>query len=78
MQETIEREEVLHSNPYLYSNNDDGSIKRRYYFFPFTMCSWDDDTVFRNQGRTEKKKKRFINDTIRSDFHTAFMKAVFK
>lgn len=31
---------------------------------------WDEDVVFKNQARDEPaKKKRFINDTVRSDFH---------
>ncbi|KAG5598004.1 hypothetical protein H5410_039236, partial [Solanum commersonii] len=31
---------------------------------------WDDDVVFKNQARGELKVvKRFINDTIRNDFH---------
>jgi protein CWC15 len=37
---------------------------------------WDDDVVFRNQGRgTEEKGKRreFVNDLLRSDFHKKFM-----
>ncbi len=35
---------------------------------------WNDDVVFRNQSRSEpEKKKRFINDTIRSDFHKKFL-----
>ena len=35
---------------------------------------WDDDVVFRNQARGEPKaQKRFINDTIRSDFHRRFL-----
>lgn len=37
-------------------------------------CRWDDDVVFKNQARGETKKaKRFINDTIRSDFHRKFL-----
>ena len=32
--------------------------------------------VFRNQGKEVKPKKRFINDTIRSDFHINFMNTV--
>jgi protein CWC15 len=37
-------------------------------------CRWDDDVVFKNQERGEKKyEKRFINDTIRSDFHRRFL-----
>lgn len=34
--------------------------------------------VFRNQGKTEKRPKRFINDTIRNDFHVNFMNTVFR
>jgi hypothetical protein len=37
---------------------------------------WDDDVVFKNQARgTEErgKKKEFINDMLRSDFHKKFM-----
>ena len=35
---------------------------------------WDDDVVFKNQARGEPKvQKRFINDTIRSDFHRRFL-----
>ncbi|KAF8941132.1 Pre-mRNA-splicing factor Cwf15/Cwc15 [Dissophora ornata] len=43
----------------------DFSVKRR----------WDDDVIFKNQARgmDEKPKKRFINDTLRSDFHRKFM-----
>ncbi|KAG6503757.1 hypothetical protein ZIOFF_036081 [Zingiber officinale] len=38
-------------------------------------CSrWDDDVVFKNQSRGETKApKRFINDTIRNDFHRKFL-----
>eukprot|EP00177_Eucheuma_denticulatum_P004252 GFKZ01007716.1.p1 GENE.GFKZ01007716.1~~GFKZ01007716.1.p1 ORF type:complete len:257 (+),score=65.96 GFKZ01007716.1:651-1421(+) len=36
---------------------------------------WDDDVVFRNQAKNERKvEKRFINDTTRNDFHRRFMK----
>ncbi|KDD75085.1 Cwf15/Cwc15 cell cycle control protein [Helicosporidium sp. ATCC 50920] len=35
---------------------------------------WNDDVVFKNQSRSEPKtQKRFINDTIRSDFHRRFL-----
>ena len=35
---------------------------------------WNDDVVFRSQAKGEpKNKKRFINDTIRSDFHKRFL-----
>jgi hypothetical protein len=43
----------------------------------FLLCRWDEDVVFKNQARDldskPKGQKRFINDTIRSDFHKAFM-----
>ena len=35
---------------------------------------WNEETVFKNQARTApKEKKRFINDTVRSDFHRRFL-----
>ena len=35
---------------------------------------WDDDVVFRNQTRgAPKPTKRFINDSIRNDFHKKFL-----
>ena len=35
---------------------------------------WYEETVFKNQARTQpKEKKRFINDTVRSDFHRKFL-----
>lgn len=57
----------MKGNPLL---NSDFTVKRR----------WDDDVIFRNQAKNEPKshKKRFVNDTIRSDFHLDFMKRYFK
>ena len=41
-----------------------GGLKRKWY----------EDTVFRNQARDEPRPtKRFINDTVRSDFHRKFL-----
>lgn len=35
---------------------------------------WDEDVIFRNQARNERPvKPRFINDTIRNDFHRRFL-----
>jgi protein CWC15 len=56
--------DIARGNPLL--NSNDFTIKRR----------WDDDVVFKNQARgTEdrNKKKEFINDMLRSDFHKKFM-----
>lgn len=54
--------ELIRGNPLL--NPTSFNVKRR----------WDDDVVFRNQTRGESKvPKRFINDTIRNDFHRKFL-----
>ena len=41
---------------------------------------WNDDVVFRNQakGEPEMNKKRFINDTVRNDFHKRFLNKFIK
>jgi len=65
--EEEEREfNIARGNPLL--NSQDYGVKRR----------WDDDVVFKNQGRgtSEKEKgrgKEFVNDLLRSDFHKRFM-----
>lgn len=43
------------------------SVKRR----------WDDDVVFKNCAK-EVKEKRFVNDTLRSEFHKKFMEKYVK
>ncbi|KAF1961996.1 Cwf15/Cwc15 cell cycle control family protein-like protein [Byssothecium circinans] len=56
--------DVARGNPLL--NPRDFAMKRR----------WDDDVVFKNQARgtdDKNKKKEFINDMLRSDFHKKFM-----
>jgi len=56
-------QQLLLGNPLL-NNPASFSVKRR----------WDDDVVFKNQARGETKTpKRFINDTIRNDFHRKFL-----
>ena len=40
---------------------------------------WDDDVVFKNQSRGETKTpKRFVNDTVRNDFHRRFLERYIK
>ena len=40
---------------------------------------WDDDVVLRKQERGEPKaQKRFVNDTIRNDFHRRFLNRYIK
>ena len=61
---------MLTGNPLLADVSDGGgadfSVKRR----------WGDDAIFKNQARDEPKHatKRFINDTVRNDFHRKFLK----
>lgn len=60
--------DLIRGNPLL-NNATSFSVKRR----------WDDDVVFKNQARGEAKApKRFINDTIRSDFHRKFLQKYMK
>ncbi|KAG0594370.1 hypothetical protein M758_UG071300 [Ceratodon purpureus] len=64
----VKESELIRGNPLL---NTTGSfaVKRR----------WDDDVVFKNQARGEPKPaKRFINDTIRNDFHRKFLNKYMK
>lgn len=64
----VKEEQLLRGNPLL-NNPSSFSVKRR----------WDDDVVFKNQARGETKTpKRFINDTIRSDFHRKFLQKYMK
>jgi protein CWC15 len=62
-EEREEREnEIIKGNPLL--NQEVNTVKRK----------WTDDVVFKNQTKDEPKlKKKFINDTTRSDFHRRFL-----
>ncbi|KAJ0964299.1 hypothetical protein J5N97_029421 [Dioscorea zingiberensis] len=62
--------ELMRGNPLINLNNSTSfNVKRR----------WDDDVVFKNQTRGETKApKRFINDTIRNDFHRKFLQKYMK
>ncbi|KAF8410886.1 hypothetical protein HHK36_003423 [Tetracentron sinense] len=64
----VKEAELIRGNPLL-NNTTSFNVKRR----------WDDDVVFKNQTRGEfKTPKRFINDTIRSDFHRKFLQKYMK
>jgi len=55
-------EQILMGNPLI--NVSGYSLKKK----------WFEDTVFKNQSKNEPKtQKRFINDTVRSDFHRKFL-----
>jgi len=75
VEEERKRQDVITGNPLLdlgggdhgqhaLTGHDDGILKRKWY----------EETVFKNQSKGEPKaKKRFVNDTIRSDFHKRFL-----
>ena len=67
-----QKEEVLQGNPLLNSTLEEASngtsglysLKRK----------WHEETVFKHQARNVPVAKvRFINDTVRSDFHRRFL-----
>lgn len=92
LENKLRSDSALKSNPLL--NTDDSSAKvilsncanwhfddRTYRVRAFMQLKrrWNDDVVFRNQAKDEPEhKKRFINDTIRSDFHRSFLKKFIK
>jgi len=59
--------DIARGNPLLNPKSaTDFNVKRR----------WDDDVIFKNQARgtdDRNKKKEFVNDLLRSDFHKKFM-----
>eukprot|EP00605_Chrysophyceae_sp_TOSAG23-4_P000031 GSChrysophyteH1.ASY1.ANO1.32.1 assembled CDS len=66
------RQRAINANPLMNfesSGSSSAKLKRR----------WNDDTVFQNTAADEpEQKKRFINDTVRSDFHKRFMRQYLK
>ncbi|CUS14228.1 unnamed protein product [Tuber aestivum] len=58
--------DIARGNPLLNPSATDFKLKRR----------WDDDVIFKNQARgtdDKNKRKEFVNDLLRSDFHKRFM-----
>jgi protein CWC15 len=65
-QEALDVQAAVTGNPLLMASNPNSTnrLKRR----------WNDDVVFRNQAKNEPvAPKRFINDTVRNDFHKRFL-----
>ncbi|KAG6924065.1 CWC15 spliceosome associated protein -like protein, partial [Chelydra serpentina] len=75
-EERIRMENILSGNPLL---NLTGPVQPQANFK--VKRRWDDDVVFKNcaKGIDEMKKdKRFVNDTLRSEFHKKFMEKYIK
>ena len=72
--ETNEGSSLINSSFDFYGNNNTTfSLSKRPEEFSLKK-KWYEDTVFRNQSRKEEKiKKRFINDSVHSDFHYIFL-----
>ncbi|CAH8359470.1 unnamed protein product [Eruca vesicaria subsp. sativa] len=70
MEELNAKEEKLFiGNPLLNNTAALFSVKRSFLFF-----WWDNTVVFESQARGEMKAPyRFINDTIKNDFHSKFL-----
>uniref|UniRef100_A0A8C2WQL1 CWC15 spliceosome associated protein homolog n=1 Tax=Cyclopterus lumpus TaxID=8103 RepID=A0A8C2WQL1_CYCLU len=75
-EERIRMENILSGNPLInlagqQQHQNTFRVKRR----------WDDDVVFKNCAKgvdDARKEKRFINDTLRSEFHKKFMEKYVK
>lgn len=71
-EERIRMENIIKGNPLLglADKTAEFKVKRR----------WDDDVVFKNcaRGEPDRKERRFINDTLRSEFHKKFMEKYIK
>jgi protein CWC15 len=64
VEESKMEEAAVLGNPLLAGDGASGKLKRK----------WNDDVVFRNQAKGEPAiQKRFINDTVRNDFHKRFL-----
>ena len=69
-----QQEEVLHGNPLLNSQLSDATSSAQDGGAYSMKRKWYEETVFRHYARNEPvDKKRFVNDTVRRDFHRRFL-----
>ncbi|CAB1422024.1 unnamed protein product [Pleuronectes platessa] len=74
-EERIRMENILSGNPLIHLAGQQQPMPQTQNTFRVKR-RWDDDVVFKNcaKGVDEaRKEKRFINDTLRSEFHKKFM-----
>lgn len=84
--EQEEREELEHqqseaaaaANPLLgkLAEDDTASVATATTHASFAVKRrWNDDVIFKNQAKGERRtERRFVNDTIRNDYHRRFLK----
>ena len=62
-------DDIMAGNPLMDASKRSSQVKRKK----------NGDVVFKNQARSEPEvKKRFVNDTIRNDFHRRFLSKYMK
>uniref|UniRef100_A0A3Q3KFV7 Spliceosome-associated protein CWC15 homolog n=1 Tax=Monopterus albus TaxID=43700 RepID=A0A3Q3KFV7_MONAL len=79
-EQRIRMENILSGNPLINLAGQQQQINQSQTTFRVKR-RWDDDVVFKNcaKGVDEaRKEKRFINDTLRSEFHKKFMEKYVK
>ncbi|XP_063056203.1 protein CWC15 homolog [Engraulis encrasicolus] len=77
-EERIRMENILSGNPLLNLAGQQPTPQTQTSFQ--VKRRWDDDVVFKNcaKGVDDRKEKRFVNDTLRSEFHKKFMEKYVK
>jgi protein CWC15 len=77
-EEKIRVENILKGNPLLSKPDVPSSVPATSSEFKVKR-RWDDDVVFKNCAKLDEgKKKDFVNDTLRSEFHKKFMERYVK
>ncbi|XP_054611683.1 protein CWC15 homolog [Dunckerocampus dactyliophorus] len=83
-EERIRMENILSGNPLINLAGQQQQQQQQIAQNPTTFKvkrRWDDDVVFKNCAKgvdKARKEKRFINDTLRSEFHKKFMEKYVK
>ncbi|CDQ95513.1 unnamed protein product, partial [Oncorhynchus mykiss] len=83
-EERIRMENILSGNPLLNLAGQQQQQQQQIVPTPSAFSvkrRWDDDVVFKNcaKGVDEaRREKRFVNDTLRSEFHKKFMEKYVK
>ncbi|KAL2089440.1 hypothetical protein ACEWY4_014128 [Coilia grayii] len=78
-EERIRMENILSGNPLLNLAGQQQTAQTQASFQ--VKRRWDDDVVFKNCAKgvdESRKEKRFVNDTLRSEFHKKFMEKYVK
>jgi protein CWC15 len=75
--ERLEKEKIENQKQEIYTKQSEELLKGNPEYLPgFALKrKWTEEVIFRNQSRDEpKEKQRFVNDTVRSDFHRKILR----